>query len=286
MATEFYEWKFGDVFYLKRGWGEPIVLLHNIYPGASHEEFEHNVAELARHFTVYAVDLLGFGRSDAPRLRYTANLYATLIHDFLVDVVGQPAHVVAAGLTCSYVADVAVWRHELVKSIAMLCPRSEPIGLDSPRWIAAIRHFLISSPTLGHGMYETLSSVFEVDAFLRGCFHNPKHITRPKIDRLTANASQPGGAFPYASLVSGYLDSPLMRALPHVSMPTLLIWGREAKPTPVEHSVRLAAMLRKGQLHVVEQAGAWVHDEQSNIVNKLLCDFALNRGSGVAAETA
>ncbi len=275
--TQFYTWKSHDIHYIKRGWDEPLVLVHNLYAGASHEEFERNIDALSRHFTVYAIDLLGFGLSDAPHIRYTANTYKTLVHDFLVNVVQQPAHLLAAGLSCAYIADVAVWRPHLVRSLTMICPRSEPTTSNLPKWIAAIRHFLISSPTIGSGYYETLSSDWEIHSFLQQCFANPKrHITREKISRMVEHAGRPGSAYPYASLVTGYLDTDLLKTLPHVHQPTLLIWGAQARPTPVEHSVRLHALLRRGRLDVVEAAGSWPHDEQSRVVNELIEAFVTN----------
>jgi pimeloyl-ACP methyl ester carboxylesterase len=275
-AQQFYAWKFGDIHYIKRGWGEPLVLVHNLYAGASHEEFEHNIDELAHHFTVYAVDLLGFGLSDAPHITYTANTYTTLLRDFLTEVIGGPAHLVAAGLSCGYAADIAVFRPDLVRSVTMICPRSEPTTTNLPRWIAALRHFLISSPVLGNGFYETLSSRWEISASLKHCFANPaRHVTRAKLDRLTEHAGRPGGCYPYASLVTGYLDTDLLKILPHVDVPVLLLWGAQAKPTPVEHSVRLHALLRHGRLEVVNQAGSWPHDEQSVLVNSLIERFSL-----------
>ena len=69
--------------------------------------------------------------------------------------------------------------------------------------------------------------------------------------------------------------------------PILLVWGRHARPTPVEHSVRLTALARHSRLEVVENAGAWVHDEQSAAVNRLVVKY-LNDELATAppAETA
>src|SRR4051794_37916414 len=123
MAHRTFEWQHGDVHYVRKGLGDPIVLIHNIYPGADHAEFEYNVDQLARHFTVYAPDLLGFGRSAAPRLKYTSQTYVDLIADFLAEVVDGPAAVMSAGLTCAYVTEVAAARPELFTHLAFVCPR-------------------------------------------------------------------------------------------------------------------------------------------------------------------
>ena len=273
MASHYYAWHYGNVHYVKKGLGDPIVLIHNIYPGADHREFEHNINQLSRRFTVYALDLLGFGQSDAPRLKYTADTYVELIFDFLREEVAQPAAVMCAGLTCAYVTEVAAWRPNLFTKLLFVCPRSEPTGLDSPRWFAPLRHFFLTTPPLGSGFYETMAGDAELSIFLRSSFYNSKHVTPELVERLRENAKRPGTIHPYASLVTGYLDKHLLGALPRVETPILLIWGRHARPTPVEHSVRLVAVARESRLEIIEDAGAWPHYEQSAAVNRLIEDY-------------
>jgi pimeloyl-ACP methyl ester carboxylesterase len=273
MASHTYPWHHGNVHYVKKGMGDPVLLVHNIYPGADHQEFEHNLNELARRFTVYAIDLLGFGQSEAPRLKYTADLYVELIADFLREVVREPAAVVSAGLSCAYVTEVAAARPESLTRLVFVCPRSEPTGMDSPRWFAPLRHFFLTTPPLGSGFYQTMAGDAELSLFLRNCFYQSKHVTPELIRRLRDNALQPGTIHPYASLITGYLDQHLLGALPRVQTPILLVWGRHARPTPVEHSVRLLAVARDSRLELIDNAGAWPHYEQSAQVNKLIQDY-------------
>lgn len=274
MASKYFQWTQGAVHFDKKGMGDPIVLIHNIYPGADHHEFDHNIDQLARQFTVYAIDLLGFGQSDAPRLKYTADTYIRLLEDFLSEVVKTPAIVVSAGLTCAYITEIAARRPELFSRLVFICPRSEPTGLDSPRWFAPLRHFFLTTPPLGSGYYNTMAGDAELTVFLRTCFFNARHVTAEKVARLCENARRPGSIYPYASLVTGYLDKYLLASLPRVRTPILLIWGRHARPTPVEHSVRLVAVAQHSRLEIIENAGAWPHDEQSAQVNRLILDYA------------
>jgi pimeloyl-ACP methyl ester carboxylesterase len=287
MASRYYTWHHGKVHYQKRGMGDPLVLVHNVYPGASQEEYDHNLDELARHFTVYAPDLLGFGGSDSPRMKYTAETYTELIFDFLREEVASPAHVVSSGLSCAYVTEVAAWRSNLFGKLVFLCPRSEPTGLDIPRWVAPIRHFMLSTPAVANGYYEAMTGRHELGTFLLNNFHNPKHVTAELVDRLFDNSRRKGAIHPYASLLTGYLDRHLLASLPKVTNPILLVWGRHARPTPVEHSVRLIALARDSRLEVVENAGAWVHNEQSAAVNKLLVRYLNDElPTAAPAETA
>ncbi|MGE5607965.1 MAG: alpha/beta fold hydrolase, partial [Bacillota bacterium] len=177
MASHFYKWHHGQIHYQKRGLGPAMVLIHNIYPGANYEEWDRNIAELSRHYTVYAVDLLGFGESAAPRMRYTAQTYIELIFDFLREAVNEPAYVISSGLSCAYVTEVAAWRANLFRKLVYICPRSEPVGLDSPRWFAPIRHLFLSTPALGSGFYDTMASEPELRRYLLQCFHNGRAVT-------------------------------------------------------------------------------------------------------------
>jgi len=273
MASHYYVWRKHNVHYQKRGLGDPILLVHNIYPGASHEEFYRNVDALARRHTVYAIDLLGFGDSDAPRRRYTAKLYIDLIQDFCRDVIGQRTHALSAGLSCAYISQAAAEDVCLFDRIIFVCPRSEPTGLDLPRWAAPIRHFMLTAPAIGQGFYETVCSSYAMRQYLDNCFYNPRAVTRELVERLRYNAAREGSIHAYAGLLVGYLDCPLLQSLPKVISHILLIWGRHARPTPVEHSVRLVALARHCNLRIVEQAGAWVHDEQSAQVDRLVDQF-------------
>ena len=289
MASKYHVWRKHNVHYQKRGMGDPLVLVHNLYPGASQEEFQHNLDDLSRRFTVYAIDLLGFGDSDAPRRRYTAKLYIQLLKDFCRDVVGKPAHVMAAGLSCAYVSQAAADEPELFDRLVFVCPRSEPTGLDLPRWAAPIRHFMLAAPGLGEGHYQTAAGEYALTQYLRNCFHNAKMVTKERVGRLHYNAWRQGSMNAYAGLSVGYLDWPLLDSLPRVENPLLLLWGRQARPTPVEHSVRLVAVARRCNLRIIENAGSWVHDEQSAQVNELVINYLngeLAPAAAVPAERA
>lgn len=43
---------------------------------------------------VWALTLLGFGQSEKPNIVYSELMWAELLRDFIVEVVGEPAHLV------------------------------------------------------------------------------------------------------------------------------------------------------------------------------------------------
>ncbi|MEM8808622.1 MAG: alpha/beta fold hydrolase [Cyanobacteria bacterium P01_G01_bin.38] len=92
-----WSWRNFQVYYVRAGEARPdrppLLLVHGF--GASTDHWSRNIAELQTDFEVWAIDLIGFGRSSKPAGGYSAELWRDQLHDFVTEVVGQP--VVLAG---------------------------------------------------------------------------------------------------------------------------------------------------------------------------------------------
>ena len=69
------------VSYLKGGKGETLLFLHGLWVDSS--GYIDLLKELSKEFTVYALDLPGFGKSFIPDNIYSYEDYAEVIHKFL-----------------------------------------------------------------------------------------------------------------------------------------------------------------------------------------------------------
>jgi pimeloyl-ACP methyl ester carboxylesterase len=67
--------------YIKTGTGPVLVLLHTLRTQL--DLFEKVVPELAKHFTVYALDYPGHGYSDIPKARYEAAFFTEVVKGFI-----------------------------------------------------------------------------------------------------------------------------------------------------------------------------------------------------------
>ena len=69
------------IYYLVGGRGRPLVLVHGL--GGKAENWFKLMPSLLRHgYRVYAIDLLGFGRSDRPDVDYSITLQAEVLNQF------------------------------------------------------------------------------------------------------------------------------------------------------------------------------------------------------------
>ena len=82
-ANNYYNWRFGKIYYKKIGTGTPVLLVHDLTVYSSAYEWNKIVDKLAENHTVYTIDLLGCGRSDKQRITYTNYLYVQIISDFI-----------------------------------------------------------------------------------------------------------------------------------------------------------------------------------------------------------
>lgn len=73
--------------------GPAILLVHGF--GAFLEHYRDNINDLVKgNNRVWAITLVGFGRSEKPNIVYTELMWAELVRSFIVDVVGEPVHLV------------------------------------------------------------------------------------------------------------------------------------------------------------------------------------------------
>lgn len=111
-------------FYQRDGSGTPIVLLHSINAAGSSYEmkplFDHLVRTTRR--PIFALDWLGFGRSDRPPVRYSPPIYLRQLRRFLSEIVHQSADIVAFSLAAEYAAEISNSLPYLVRKLVLVSP--------------------------------------------------------------------------------------------------------------------------------------------------------------------
>jgi pimeloyl-ACP methyl ester carboxylesterase len=105
----------------------PLLLIHGF--GASTDHWRKNISGLSQDFEVWAIDLIGFGRSAKPEIQYSGDLWRDQLHDFITNVIGRPA-VLAGNSLGGYAAlCVAAQRPESAAGLILINsagPFSEP----------------------------------------------------------------------------------------------------------------------------------------------------------------
>lgn len=104
----YYEWKFGKIYYTVSGNGKPILLIHSMKNGASSYEFKKIISQLSKRNTVYTIDLIGYGKSEKPKITYTSYLYVQLVSDFINNVINSSCDIITSGKSNSFVTMMTI----------------------------------------------------------------------------------------------------------------------------------------------------------------------------------
>jgi len=282
--ARFFDWKHGRIFYKTAGIGHlgpPLVFIHGVGAGSSSFMWRKNFDVLARDFQVYAFDLLGFGLSDKPSTApYSADLYVDLISDFIREVAGYPANIVASSLGAAYTIRVADEHPELIKSMVL----NAPTGVDRlntrPGMAGAAFYGLLQSPVLGTSFYNVMASERSIRDYSRKhLFYDHRRVTNRVVANFYATSHQPGAQHAIAAFLSGYLNTDTRAAFSRLTQPVMLIWGKQDQTTPLSRAVALLEANPLASLEVFDYCRMMPEQEHPEKFNALVRDAFLARSA-------
>ncbi len=281
----YYDWVYGRVAYYRAGIGPPLLLVHQPHAGGSAGEWRAVFLELANRFTVFAPDLLGFGLSEKPNIRYTGPLFADLLNDFLQDVIAVPASAIGSGLAAAYLVNTAVRRPEALERLVLVNPTGCTMNL--PRYAAAAGQLLLRLPVFGESAYNVMvSRAALARELVEHIYYDPLLVTPEMVQALYTRAHQPGARHAAAAYITGRLDLPMRMAFSLLQKPALLVWGRDAYYTPVTDAVDLLYRQPDTRLEILDECGMLPHDEQAGIFLTRAADFLTRSEPGEMGEAA
>src|SRR6201993_4689545 len=222
-----------DIYYEVQGEGEPLVLIP--YLAADQACYAFQVADYAKHFTCYTVDLRGAGLSGKPDGVYTTELFAADIAEFMQAVGIPSAHVSGLSLGAAVGTWLAVKYPSLVRSLSL-----------HSAWTATDPYLRVVVEGW-RTMAKALDSVTDmvIQGIFPWCFTPELYAARPEyIDSLAdfvrSRPMPPVDAFMRQS--GAVLSHDANSALGSITAPTLITFGEHDMVT----STRFAGPLSEG----------------------------------------
>jgi pimeloyl-ACP methyl ester carboxylesterase len=286
--AHFFDWKYGRVFYKTSGSenaGPPLVFIHGIGAGASSFMWRKNFDALAKDFRVYALDLLGFGFSDKPgTASYSADLYVELITDFIREVSGHPANVIASSLGAAYAIRVADEHPELVNAMILNAPTGADTLNRRPGMAGAAFYGLLQSPVLGTSFYNVMASERSIRDYARdNLFYDHRRVTDRLVTNLYATSHLPGAQHAIAAFLSGYLNTDTRFPFSRLTQSTVLVWGKQDSTMPAEKVASLLELNPQASLEVFDYCRMMPEQEQPERFNQLVSDTFLVRSAAAGS---
>jgi pimeloyl-ACP methyl ester carboxylesterase len=254
--------------------GRPLVLIHSINAAPS----SHEMRPLFDHYRstrpVYSLDLPGFGFSDRSERRYAPDLYVAAISDFLRDIVGEAADVVALSLGSEFAASVARDQPELVSSLTLISPSGMRDYSAQPPQNVLYKTF--SFPLWSQSFYDLLTSQRSIRYYLGMSFVGEP--SQAFLDYAYDTSHQPGARRAPLYFISGQLFnySAVESIYMQVDVPTLVIFDKDPNVSfdklpdilsakPNWQSARVAPSLGLPHWEQLEQTTAALDDFWSGV---------------------
>jgi len=273
--ARFLSWKHGRIFYKEGGLrkpGTPIVFVHGVGAGVSSFMWRKNFNALSQRSPVFAIDLLGFGLSDKPAgAPYSADLYVELISDFIREVVGGKANIVASSLGAAYAVRVAREHPELVNALVLNAPAGYDAFSARPGMAGAAFYGLLQSPVLGTSFYNVMASERSIRDYAKGTlFYDHRRVTDRLVSNLYATSHQSGAQHAIAAFVSGYLNVDIREAFAQLKQRVVLVWGKQDTTTPLAKANVLLELNPRAELEVFDFCRMMPEQEHPELFNALV----------------
>lgn len=214
-----FKWRLGNIHYTKSGNGKPLLLVHDLLPASSGYEWKYLIKKLTDNFTVYTIDLLGFGRSEKPNLTYTNYLYVQLLSDFIKSEIGHRTDLIASGSSISLGIMACCNNPELFDRLLFINPETLLSCSQVPGKNAKLYKLFLDLPIIGTLIYNiACSKQFIIKEFMTNLYYNPYSIKSRMIDACHEAAhlgNSPKSV--YASIKCNYIKCNIVNALKKIN---------------------------------------------------------------------
>lgn len=260
------------VFYNHWGEGQTMVLLHGI-PTDS-RLWDSMIPYLEPYYSVYAFDLLGFGRSeklDSTKLdlRSQAEFFLDVFKELSLKEITIVGHDIGGGIA----QIMAVESPKVFKSMVLMdsaCYDSWPIQLLT----AGQKLELLFQHLPQDVLYDLFKGYIE-----EGLYNKDK--ADAIAEKYWPLLQDKDGIETFLKAVES-LDNrytiEVSRYLYDIRMPVLILWGRHDKFIRLSYAFRLNEDIRNSQISIIEEGGHFLPEDNPEETAKTIHDFIKNNG--------
>jgi len=276
----YWQWRSQKIYYVQAGEPNhysPLLLVHGF--GASTDHWRKNISDLQREYQVWAIDLLGFGRSQKPNWQYSGNLWREQLKDFISAKIGQPVVLAGNSLGGYACLTVAAEYPDLVKGVVLLnsagpFTATNPLGAQKINPLQkALRQGiqgLIKQPWASYLLFQFVRQKSRIRRTLEQVYLDKTAVTDRLVEEIYRPSCDRGASRVFASVFSTPQGASVDHLLSQMVCPVLLLWG---EADPWMNAKARSAKFREHYQNLTEhflQAGHCPHDERPDLVNPII----------------
>ena len=267
---------------------EAVLLIHGFGANTNHWRFNQPV--LAELLPTYAIDLLGFGRSDQPRARlkheaitadaihYSFDLWGQQVADFCDSVVQRPVRLVGNSIGGVVALRAAQLLGENCRGVVLIdCAQrlmDDKQLATQPAWMAWIRPLLkrmVQQHWLSTALFRNAARPGVIHTVLKQAYPSGQNIDDTLVKLLLEPTQREGAAEAFRGFINLFDDYLAPQLMQEMTIPVDLIWGEQDPWEPLLEARRWNETIDCiRSLTVIGGAGHCPHDEAPSATNQAL----------------
>ena len=255
-----------------------LLLVHGF--GASTDHWRKTIDGLKQEFEVWAIDLLGFGRSAKPDIAYSGELWREQLRAFITEVIDQPT-VIAGNSLGGYAAlNTAATYPDRTAGVVLLNSAGSftdgrTLQNRQPNPVQRLLKWVALQDWVAYLIFQNTRRKSVIRKTLEKVYLDKTAVTDRLVDEIFRPSTDAGAAKVFASVFKTPRGASVDELLQQLRCPLLTIWG---EGDPWMQCRDRGAKFRKFYPVVVEHyitAGHCPHDEVPEVVNPLIRDWLL-----------
>lgn len=283
---QYWQWRGNSIYYVCDGKPPldkpPLLLVHGF--GASTDHWRKNIDALKSQFQVWAIDLLGFGRSAKPEELYSGDLWREQLHDFVTEVIGQPT--VLAGNSLGGYACLCVAAAYPQSTAGLILLNSagpftnvttETIQKSQSQPRANLIRSMLLQPWVSFLLFQYVRRRSVIRKTLKKVYFNSSAVTDRLVEEIYRPSCDRGAAQVFNAVFKTPQGAKVDVLLQQMQCPLLLLWGEK---DPWINARERGDKFREYYPQLTEyylEAGHCPHDEIPERINNLITDWVLTQ---------
>ena len=264
----------GNLHYHDVGEGPILLCLHGSGPGVSGwANFRENLGAFTKQFRCLLLDMPGFGGSDDVKGHPIVNAPGAVIR-FLDGIGVDKVNILGNSMGGGVAAKVASSHPERVIRLACIGGVGMPVFNPAPAEGIKLLGQFVADPTREN-----------IITWMRSMVYDQSLITDEFIDERYAQAIKkegneaiqkmysPKAVAMMGKMLSGPGAISRMEFLSKIEAPTLILWGRDDRVTPLDNALLPMRLIPKAELHTFFDSGHWSMIERKDEFESTVMGF-------------
>lgn len=239
-----------QIYYQKVGRGKDLIMLHGW--GMDVSTFWPILDLLKDDFTLWLIDLPGFGRSEKPKKAFNSLDYADIVAEFINTQKLERPNLLGHSLGGKIAIRLASKKGGFINKLILV----SSAGIKPKQTLAKSFYLILSK------VFNLIPDFFNLKERLRLNFYKSR-----RLDYYFAHGMK--------DTLVNILEEDLSEELPKIKNKTLIIWGEKDIDTPLYMAKKMYRLIPDARLEISEDATHFVYLENMGKFSQLIKDFCL-----------